>query len=173
MRITLFSTLLLGMAACAASKPCDDSGYLRAVDGQCYPEIQEASSANDGDTHLDSDDENGNSGGSGGGGGGSGDGSGGNGDGGGGDGGGGDGTEVCDKNSDDDGDGLIDCADTEDCCGETICSNDPACATDGEPAPPPDEDCQDEVDNNGDGLVDCDDPVCCPVPDCADNPVCN
>ncbi|MCB9648038.1 MAG: M4 family metallopeptidase [Deltaproteobacteria bacterium] len=94
--------------------------------------------------------------------------------------------EVCDDNIDNDGDGAVDCADSD-------CANDPVCA------PPPAEICDDNIDNDGDGAVDCadsdcaNDPVCAPPPaeicddnvdndgdgatdcadsDCANDPVC-
>jgi hypothetical protein len=46
--------------------------------------------------------------------------------------------EICDDGSDNDGDGDIDCSDS-DCVGDTVCE----------------EDCEDGVDNDADGLVDC------------------
>ncbi len=92
--------------------------------------------------------------------------------------------EVCDNGVDDDGDGLVDCDDTdcfadpsclpatEDCgngvdddgdgdmdCDDADCSGDPACI--GQP-----EVCDNGVDDDGDGLVDCDDPGCGAFPDC-------
>ncbi|MCH8028832.1 MAG: hypothetical protein IH874_02740 [Candidatus Dadabacteria bacterium] len=89
--------------------------------------------------------------------------------------------EVCDSGADEDGDGLIDCADPDcaadpacvetDCadgadndgdgltdCADPDCAADPACVETGE--------CDDDVDNDGDGLTDCADP------DCAADPVC-
>jgi subtilisin-like proprotein convertase family protein len=52
--------------------------------------------------------------------------------------------EVCDDEVDNNGDGLVDCADPQ-------CSQELACVP---------EVCDDEMDNNGDGLVDCADPQC-------------
>ena len=62
--------------------------------------------------------------------------------------------EVCDDPLDNDGDGLIGCADPE-CASGVLCSS-------------PIEDCSDAIDNDGDGGVDCIDPDCarsseCPV----------
>jgi len=54
--------------------------------------------------------------------------------------------EQCDNRVDDDGDGLVDCADP-DCVGQ------PACET-------PSEQCSNWQDDDGDGLVDCADPDC-------------
>jgi len=56
--------------------------------------------------------------------------------------------EVCTDTVDNDGDGLIDCADP-DCASATVCQ-----------APPSQEICTDTVDNDGDGLIDCADPDC-------------
>ena len=56
-------------------------------------------------------------------------------------------TEICDNQVDDDGDGLIDCDDTEDCSDATVCQN-------------VQEDCTNGIDDDGDGLVDCDDDDC-------------
>jgi hypothetical protein len=90
----------------------------------------------------------------------------------------------CSDGVDNDGDGLIDCADAD-------CYNDPACAgteyicTDGidndgdfltdcldpdcwgkQGCPLPPEICDNGVDDNGNGLVDCDDPDCKGAPNC-------
>ncbi len=91
----------------------------------------------------------------------------------------------CDDGLDNDGDGDVDCADSD-------CLDDPACEGIGET------ECDDAIDNDGDGLTDCDDPDCmddpactgetedcgdatdndgdglvdCDDPDCADNPAC-
>jgi hypothetical protein len=53
--------------------------------------------------------------------------------------------ERCDNAEDDDGDGLVDCADPD-------CHGSPACGTP--------EDCSNGTDDDGDGLVDCADPGC-------------
>ncbi len=93
----------------------------------------------------------------------------------------------CANNVDDDGDGLVDCADA-DCfgdpnclgpqtefsctngidddldgdvdCDDADCLNDPACVT------PGNEICNDGLDNDGDGFVDCDDSDCVLSPSC-------
>ncbi len=57
--------------------------------------------------------------------------------------------EVCDDGADNDGDGDIDCADSD-------CAADPVCA----PPPPDPEVCDDGADNDGDGDIDCDDSDC-------------
>ncbi len=62
--------------------------------------------------------------------------------------------ENCTNGIDDDGDGLIDCADP-DCANEAVCI-----------APDKEYWCNDGIDNDGDGLTDCADP------DCADDPHC-
>ena len=65
--------------------------------------------------------------------------------------------EICNDGIDNDGDGLTDCEDTQDC------SSDPGCS-----APPPEpEICNDGIDNDGDGLVDCLDKL-----DCRQDPTC-
>jgi hypothetical protein len=53
-------------------------------------------------------------------------------------------TELCGDTIDNDGDGLIDCADIADCSGSWC----------------PEKVCGDELDNDGDGYVDCNDPDC-------------
>ena len=58
----------------------------------------------------------------------------------------------CDDASDNDGDGLIDCQDS-DCDGQQVCVE---------------QNCSDLVDNEGDGLVDCDDSDCSEDPYCFD-----
>jgi hypothetical protein len=58
------------------------------------------------------------------------------------------GVERCNDGIDNDGDGKIDCLDSN-------CAKDPACA------PRPVEICGDCIDNDGDGLVDYEDPDCC------------
>ena len=60
--------------------------------------------------------------------------------------------ENCTNGVDDDGDGLIDCEDSD-------CDLDPACIT-------PPENCSNGVDDDGDTLVDCDDPDCTADPNC-------
>jgi hypothetical protein len=57
----------------------------------------------------------------------------------------------CSDGVDNDGDGLVDCADAD-------CYGDPACAEF--------EVCGDGIDNNGDGKTDCDDPQCAATPCC-------
>jgi YVTN family beta-propeller protein len=59
--------------------------------------------------------------------------------------------EICDDGVDNDGDGDVDCADSD-------CAGDPAC--------PEPEICDDGVDNDGDGDVDCDDSDCDGDPAC-------
>ncbi|MFH1587496.1 MAG: LamG domain-containing protein, partial [Candidatus Diapherotrites archaeon] len=59
-------------------------------------------------------------------------------------------TEICDNGTDEDCDGLIDCADTANCSGN------PACAS----CTPTTEICNDGTDNDCDNLVDCNDPDC-------------
>lgn len=61
-------------------------------------------------------------------------------------------TEICNNNIDDDGDGLIDCDDSD-------CTNDSDCEGT--------EICNNNIDDDGDGLVDCDDPDCTNDPDCS------
>jgi hypothetical protein len=60
-------------------------------------------------------------------------------------------SEVCDDGSDNDGDGDVDCADSD-------CQDEAACGSES--------DCADGVDNDADGATDCDDA------DCADDAVC-
>ncbi len=62
------------------------------------------------------------------------------------------GGENCTNGVDDDGDGLVDCDDSD-------CRNHPDCQI----AP---EDCTNGADDDGDGLVDCDDPECDDHPSC-------
>src|SRR5690606_24200229 len=62
------------------------------------------------------------------------------------------GQEICDDGIDNDGDGAVDCQDSD-------CLNHPSCAI-------PDEICDDGIDNDGDGAVDCQDS------DCANHPAC-
>jgi hypothetical protein len=57
--------------------------------------------------------------------------------------------EICTNGIDDDGDGLVDCADP-DCAGQDVCRS-----------PLPREDCNNCIDDDGDGLVDAEDPDCC------------
>lgn len=65
--------------------------------------------------------------------------------------------ENCINGKDDDGDGKIDCEDSD-------CSTSPACV----------EDCDDEKDNDGDGDVDCEDSDCAAAAVCDDSPeTCN
>jgi len=66
-------------------------------------------------------------------------------------------SEDCTDGADNDGDGLIDCADPD-------CSTDPACGG-GDP-----EICDDGVDNDGDGLIDCDDSDCSGFEGCGGSP---
>ncbi len=58
----------------------------------------------------------------------------------------------CTNRADDDGDGMIDCADAD-------CHDDAACKPDGKPENT-DARCSDWVDNDGDGVMDCDDEDC-------------
>jgi hypothetical protein len=59
----------------------------------------------------------------------------------------------CSDTVDNDGDGMVDCADTD-------CASDPACAA-------PVENCTDGSDNDGDGAIDCADTDCASDPACA------
>ncbi len=59
--------------------------------------------------------------------------------------------EICNNDLDDDGDGTIDCADT-DCATSIDCMI---------------EICDNGIDDNGDGAVDCDDLTCAEAPNCA------
>lgn len=61
--------------------------------------------------------------------------------------------ENCINGTDDDGDGDVDCADSD-------CSTSPACK----------EDCDDGADNDGDGLADCDDDDCAQAAACSEGP---
>ena len=61
--------------------------------------------------------------------------------------------ENCTNGVDDDGDGFIDCEDTD-------CDQDPACTA------PPVENCTNGTDDDGDGLADCSDPDCSNDPSC-------
>jgi Zn-dependent metalloprotease len=61
--------------------------------------------------------------------------------------------ESCTDSVDNDGDGAIDCADSD-------CASDPSCSTDPEV-------CDDGLDNDGDGAADCDDSDCDTDPACA------
>ncbi len=100
--------------------------------------------------------------------------------------------EICDNGQDDDGDGLIDCADTDECddlffqqpCHETECSdglnNDYDGRTDcddtdcyGRPGCTTETNCRDGADNDGDGLVDCRDPNCFGQAGCTVETACN
>jgi hypothetical protein len=69
------------------------------------------------------------------------------------------GAETCDNGADDDGDGAVDCDDSE-------CSTDAACGADTDPGTT-DEDCNNGVDDDGDGAEDCDDSDCASDGDCA------
>ncbi len=64
----------------------------------------------------------------------------------------------CTDGIDNDGDGLVDCSDSD-------CTADPACQ------PVPVENCTDGIDNDGDGLVDCSDSDCTADPACQPVPV--
>ncbi|MGM0596086.1 MAG: lamin tail domain-containing protein [Myxococcota bacterium] len=68
--------------------------------------------------------------------------------------------EICNNNQDDDGDGLVDCADME-CWGHVGSPNGQQICQSSESH------CDDGFDNDANGEVDCDDP------NCADDPVCN
>ena len=59
----------------------------------------------------------------------------------------------CTDGVDDDGDGLVDCADPD-------CAADPACSGDDDTSAGPAEDCTNGVDDDADGDVDCADPDC-------------
>ena len=63
--------------------------------------------------------------------------------------------EICDNGIDDDGDGLIDCADPD-------CSTDPGCTS------PTTEICDNNIDDDGDGAVDCADSDCPACVTCTD-----
>lgn len=81
--------------------------------------------------------------------------------------------EICTNNQDDDGDGDVDCADSE-CPGDTMCGAGCMCDGDG----PFETLCMDTLDNDTDGDVDCRDSdcpacvtgMCCPDGEC--RPVC-
>ncbi|MCC6746556.1 MAG: hypothetical protein IT371_02795 [Deltaproteobacteria bacterium] len=64
-------------------------------------------------------------------------------------------SEVCGNQTDDDGDGLVDCRDP-DCLGQPGCNE-----------PPRPEVCGNGLDDDGDGRVDCKDPDCAAEPGCA------
>ena len=64
--------------------------------------------------------------------------------------------EICYDGLDDDGDGLIDCAD-QDCAGVGACEE---------------TDCADGLDDEGDGLIDCEDPDCEGIGSCVES-ICN
>lgn len=64
----------------------------------------------------------------------------------------------CSDGVDDDGDGVVDCGDSD-------CKGQPACASDGKPESGPAR-CSDWIDNDGDGLIDCDDSECQRFPVC-------
>jgi len=68
--------------------------------------------------------------------------------------------EDCANGTDDDGDGDLDCADS-DCHGTEACPEDTA-----DTGLIEEQDCADKIDNDGDGDVDCADS------DCADDPAC-
>ena len=83
--------------------------------------------------------------------------------------------EICCNGLDDDGDGLIDSNDIDDClqevCEPVSCQQDADCGSrevcfDGRCTVPFDEVCDDTVDNDLDGLVDCADTDCAAVPQC-------
>jgi len=67
-------------------------------------------------------------------------------------------TEICSDAIDNDGDGMVDCDDS-DCATSTLCYGMPF-----------EENCADAVDDDGDGLVDCDDDDCDDTPECAPMP---
>ncbi len=68
--------------------------------------------------------------------------------------------ENCTNGIDDDGDGLVDCADVFQCAGETDCAFEDRNFN-----------CADGIDNDGDTLIDCDDVVDCP--NCNVKEICN
>jgi hypothetical protein len=71
--------------------------------------------------------------------------------------------EDCTDEIDNDGDGLIDCSDTD-------CEFDESCYSYEDPPPSDPEDCTDEIDNDGDGLIDCSDTDCEFDPSCYGDP---
>jgi len=71
---------------------------------------------------------------------------------------GGDTKEICDNGKDDNGDGKIDCDDSD-------CAEFPGCLS-AAYAAPVEKDCRDGLDNDGDGKVDCDDSDCVGLPEC-------
>jgi hypothetical protein len=74
---------------------------------------------------------------------------------------------VCTGGSDEDGDGLVDCADPN--CGGVTCGPDGLVCFAGRCACPggtSETDCDDDYDNDCDGLVDCQDPDCASIPPC-------
>jgi len=68
--------------------------------------------------------------------------------------------EICDNNKDDDGDGNIDCADSD-------CSVHPSCNIISPPVP---ENCSNGIDDDGDGKIDCTDGDCSTDPSCVTPP---
>ena len=71
---------------------------------------------------------------------------------------GGDTKEICDNGKDDNGDGKIDCDDSD-------CAEFPGCLS-AAYAAPVEKDCRDGLDNDGDGLTDCLDSDCIMAPGC-------
>ena len=67
---------------------------------------------------------------------------------------------LCDNQVDDDGDGDIDCADS-DCIDNGACVDLPVYGV-----PLLEEVCANQVDDDGDELIDCDDPDCSEDPEC-------
>jgi len=72
----------------------------------------------------------------------------------------------CGNGMDDDGDGFVDCADS-DCGGDPACNNNNNVNnTNGNNSNPGPEYCTNGLDDDGDGLVDCADPQCALAPTC-------
>jgi hypothetical protein len=68
--------------------------------------------------------------------------------------------EICNNNIDDDGDGLIDCADAAECPTSTTCGV--GCLCRGGNGMPTEAACADGLDNDNDGKIDCQDVDDCP-----------
>lgn len=64
--------------------------------------------------------------------------------------------EACDNGVDDDGDGLVDCADTQNCRAATSCGTGCVCGA----GVPTESQCDDGADNDRDGRTDCADSDC-------------
>lgn len=139
---------------CANGMDDDDDGLVDCADDDCDADSAcQANSNNSNSNNINSNNNNSN----------------------------GSGSEYCTNLVDDDGDGLVDCADpdcavapsclSEDCgngtdddgdgladCDDPDCSGSPGCVP---------EECTNGVDDDGNGLTDCEDPQCAAAPNCA------